>query len=134
MVRECPLRGGSAVQATIDRAAFLRALREANAYPHPVRRIEHLETHISDVFLTGEYAYKLKKPLEHPALVELAHLDRVVEDRSIAVCRCLNRLRQRVTLLSARWRWLRLVHLDRPHISAPRDGLDAPPRGGMRRE
>jgi aminoglycoside phosphotransferase family enzyme len=28
-----------------------------------VRGIEHLETHISDVFLTGEYAYKLKKPL-----------------------------------------------------------------------
>jgi len=51
------------VPATIDRATFLQALREAGAYPHPVRRIEHLETHISDVFLTGEYAYKLKKPL-----------------------------------------------------------------------
>jgi uncharacterized protein len=51
------------VQATIDRATFLQALREAGAYPHPVRHIEHLETHISDVFLTGEYAYKLKKPL-----------------------------------------------------------------------
>ena len=49
--------------ATIDRATLLRALQEANAYPHPVRGIEHLETHISDVFLTGDYAYKLKKPL-----------------------------------------------------------------------
>jgi aminoglycoside phosphotransferase family enzyme/predicted kinase len=47
----------------IDRAAFLRALMHAHAYPHPVRTIEHLETHISDVFLTGDYAYKLKKPL-----------------------------------------------------------------------
>ncbi len=51
------------MEAAIDRAMFLRALQEANAYPHPVRGIEHLETHISDVFLTGEYAYKLKKPL-----------------------------------------------------------------------
>jgi aminoglycoside phosphotransferase family enzyme/predicted kinase len=29
-----------------------------------VRKIEHIETHISDVFLTGDYAYKLKKPLD----------------------------------------------------------------------
>ena len=49
--------------AIIDRATLLRALQEANAYPHPVRGIEHLETHISDIFLTGDYAYKIKKPL-----------------------------------------------------------------------
>jgi len=48
---------------TIDRAALLRALQRTRAYPHHVKRIEHLETHISDVFLTGDYAYKLKKPL-----------------------------------------------------------------------
>lgn len=48
---------------TIDRATLLRALQRAEAYPHPVRDIEHIETHISDVFLTGDYAYKLKKPL-----------------------------------------------------------------------
>jgi len=48
---------------TTDRATLLRALQRANAYPHPVSAIEHVETHISDVLLTGEYAYKLKKPL-----------------------------------------------------------------------
>lgn len=48
---------------TTDRATLLRALQEANAYPHSVHGIEHVETHISDVFLTGSYAYKLKKPL-----------------------------------------------------------------------
>ena len=47
----------------IDRAVFLCALMHAHAYPHPVWTIEHLETHISDIFLTGDYAYKLKKPL-----------------------------------------------------------------------
>ncbi len=32
------------------------------AYPHPVDSIELRETHISWVFLTGEFAYKVKKP------------------------------------------------------------------------
>lgn len=32
-------------------------------YPHPVGRIRIVETHISRVYLTGDYAYKLKKPL-----------------------------------------------------------------------
>jgi len=48
---------------TNDRALLLRGLLRPQAYPHLVGAIEHLETHISDVLLTGEYAYKLKKPL-----------------------------------------------------------------------
>jgi aminoglycoside phosphotransferase family enzyme/predicted kinase len=32
-------------------------------YPHPVRAIRVLETHISWVMLTGDYAYKVKKPV-----------------------------------------------------------------------
>ncbi len=32
-------------------------------FPHPTRDIEHLETHISHVLLTGRYAYKFKKPV-----------------------------------------------------------------------
>jgi aminoglycoside phosphotransferase family enzyme/predicted kinase len=31
------------------------------AYPHAVGEVEHIETHISHVFLAGEYAYKIKK-------------------------------------------------------------------------
>ena len=46
------------------RAQLIAALTEPTAYPHPVGNIEHLQTHISDVFLAGEYAYKLKKPLD----------------------------------------------------------------------
>ena len=42
---------------------LIHALLDPACYPHPVRRVEHIETHISDVLLTGEYAYKLKKPL-----------------------------------------------------------------------
>lgn len=33
------------------------------SYPHPVEVITTIETHISVVFLTGQYAYKLKKPV-----------------------------------------------------------------------
>ncbi|KMY67901.1 hypothetical protein AAU61_08605 [Desulfocarbo indianensis] len=32
-------------------------------YPHAVGAVEHVQTHISHVFLTGSHAYKLKKPL-----------------------------------------------------------------------
>lgn len=34
------------------------------SYPHPVDVITTIETHISVVFLTGPYAYKLKKPVD----------------------------------------------------------------------
>ncbi len=43
---------------------LLTALRDPSAYPHPAAAIEHLQTHISHVFLAGEYAYKLKKPVD----------------------------------------------------------------------
>lgn len=38
-------------------------LLAAEAYDHPVSRIELLETHISWVILTGPFAYKIKKPV-----------------------------------------------------------------------
>ena len=39
------------------------ALRDPACYPHPAGPVELIETHISWVFLAGEYAYKLKKPV-----------------------------------------------------------------------
>jgi len=41
----------------------VQAFFSNQTYPHPVSPIEMIETHISWVFLTGEYAYKLKKPV-----------------------------------------------------------------------
>ena len=35
-----------------------------DAFEHPAQRFEVLETHISWVVLTGDYAYKIKKPLD----------------------------------------------------------------------
>src|SRR5438105_9457719 len=35
------------------------------AYPDRPKQVEHIETHISHVFLAGSHAYKLKKPLNY---------------------------------------------------------------------
>lgn len=42
---------------------FIAALMRREAYSHTTDAIELIETHISWVLLTGEYAYKIKKPV-----------------------------------------------------------------------
>ncbi len=42
---------------------LIEKLQQAGCYPHPVTQTRLIETHISWVLLTGEYAYKIKKPL-----------------------------------------------------------------------
>ena len=41
----------------------LQGLLDPGSYPHSCSHIELIETHISWVLLTGDYAYKLKKPV-----------------------------------------------------------------------
>jgi aminoglycoside phosphotransferase family enzyme/predicted kinase len=43
---------------------LVRALLEAAAYSHHTGRISLIQTHISYVFLTDEYVYKIKKPVD----------------------------------------------------------------------
>jgi hypothetical protein len=43
---------------------LIQALLHPAAYPHPVTHIELIETHISWVLLTGQYAYKIKKNVQ----------------------------------------------------------------------
>ncbi|HUP79649.1 MAG TPA: AAA family ATPase [Pirellula sp.] len=44
-------------------------LQSVDAYPHPVEgEIEVIETHISWVILAGDYAYKIKKPIQNSFL------------------------------------------------------------------
>ena len=40
-----------------------RAFANPHFYPHPVTTIQRIDTHISAVFLTGMWVYKLKKPV-----------------------------------------------------------------------
>ncbi|WP_175652006.1 bifunctional aminoglycoside phosphotransferase/ATP-binding protein [Pseudomonas sp. Marseille-P9899] len=43
--------------------ALITALQNPALFPHPVRDFRVIETHISWVLLTGDYAYKIKKPM-----------------------------------------------------------------------
>lgn len=47
----------------IHQTKILEAMTHPAFYPHPVKSIEQRETHISTVFLTGAFAYKIKKPV-----------------------------------------------------------------------
>ena len=42
---------------------MIKALSEASAYEHEITAVRIVETHISWVLLTGQYAYKIKKPV-----------------------------------------------------------------------
>lgn len=44
----------------------LKSLLTPTAYGHPVRDVKLVETHVSWVFLTGELAYKIKRPVAYP--------------------------------------------------------------------
>ncbi|MGM0677739.1 AAA family ATPase [Ectothiorhodospira marina] len=43
---------------------LIHTLEQPQVYPHPVEKVEHIETHISTVLLAGDFAYKIKKPLD----------------------------------------------------------------------
>jgi uncharacterized protein len=62
-------------------SALVAGLLRAEAYPHPVSEpIRLAETHISWVLLTGEFAYKIKKPLR------LSFLDYSTLERRQTLC------------------------------------------------
>ncbi len=69
---------------------LLAALQSPTAYRHAVEAVRILETHISWVVLTGQYAYKLKKP------VVLGFLDFSTLERRKFYCQEEIRLNQRL--------------------------------------
>ncbi len=48
----------------LEARTVVRGLLQAQAYAHKTQEIRLLETHISWIILTGDYAYKLKKPVD----------------------------------------------------------------------
>jgi aminoglycoside phosphotransferase family enzyme len=50
------------------RPPLIEALAQAGAFPDATEPVRLVETHISYVFLTGRYAYKVKKAIELPFL------------------------------------------------------------------
>jgi len=73
------------------RPQWIRGLFDPDAYPHAVGQIQLIETHISWVFLTGEYVYKIKKP------VDLGFLDFSSLERRKFFCEEELRLNQRTS-------------------------------------
>jgi aminoglycoside phosphotransferase family enzyme len=75
------------VATLADKVGFLRC---PDAYPHAVRTVEVRETHMSWVFLAGDRAYKLKKPVRYP------YLDFSTLSRRAAACRAEAKLNRRL--------------------------------------
>lgn len=43
---------------------YIKALLRPAAYPHPVEKVQLVQTHISFVLLAGDFVYKFKKPVD----------------------------------------------------------------------
>lgn len=74
----------------MDTRTLVEALRDPEAYPRPPDAVEVHHTHISAVFLAGQVAYKVKKPLD------LGFLDFTTLERRLHFCREEVRLNRRL--------------------------------------
>jgi aminoglycoside phosphotransferase family enzyme/predicted kinase len=77
-------------ESTDDQAELIRSLGNPGCYDHAAGPVRHVETHISHVLLSGEYAYKIKKPLD------LGFLDFSTLDKRRHVCQEEVRLNRRL--------------------------------------
>ncbi|MBI2085494.1 MAG: hypothetical protein HYT71_03195 [Candidatus Aenigmarchaeota archaeon] len=71
---------------------FIEAMKDPESYPHTTGNIEMKETHISWVFLTGHFAYKVKKPLKFGGILDYSNLAnrRLMCEKELVVNRRLN--------------------------------------------
>jgi len=60
--------------------SVVKALLDPDVYPHKPQKIELVQTQMSFIFLTGEYVYKIKKP------VNLGYLDYTTLERRRLFC------------------------------------------------
>lgn len=77
-------------QVDSHRPDLVAAMLDPGFYPHALRSVELRDTHISWVFLAGELAYKVKKPVVFP------FLDYGTVERRREMCREEVRLNQRL--------------------------------------
>lgn len=101
-----------------DHLQLLAGLSRPDAYPHPVDGVNVVQTHISAVFLTGRFAYKLKKPLD------LGFLDFSTIERRKHFCEEELRLNRRL----APQLYLEVLPVtgtyEQPHIGGDGEALD----------
>ncbi|HXV80574.1 MAG TPA: hypothetical protein VEG60_11905, partial [Candidatus Binatia bacterium] len=53
---------------------LISAMSQSSFYPHAPSQVEFKQTHLSYVFLAGQYVYKVKKPVHFP-FVDYSTLD-----------------------------------------------------------
>lgn len=66
---------------TSHQAKIFESMMQADFYPHRTESVQRCETHISTVFLTGPFVYKIKKP------VDLGFLDFTTLEKRRYYCR-----------------------------------------------
>ena len=66
-------------------------LLDINAYPEPTKKVELVQTHISFVFLTDNFVYKVKKP------VNFGFLDFTTLEKRLHYCNCEVKLNRRLS-------------------------------------
>lgn len=59
-----PVADSTMSATTGDQPELIRRLSDPACYDHPAGPVRVIETHISWILLTGEFAYKIKKPLD----------------------------------------------------------------------
>jgi uncharacterized protein len=69
---------------------ILQSLLSSSAYPEPVSSVHLVQTHVSLIFITDEFVYKIKKP------VDLGFLDFTTLDRRLFYCHEEVRLNRRL--------------------------------------
>ena len=74
-----------------DYEDVVQALGDPSAYPERPAQIEHIQTHISHLFLTPDYVYKVKKP------VDFGFLDFTTLEKRLFFCREELRLNRRTS-------------------------------------
>jgi uncharacterized protein len=99
-------------------STLIQNLMSPQAYPHPVASVHLIETHISWVLLTGDYAYKIKKP------VNFGFLDFSLLEKRRHYCQEELRLNQR---LAEDW-YLGVVAVtgssEQPHIDGTGEAIE----------
>ncbi len=71
---------------------LIEAMTNPESYPHTTGNIELKETHISWIFLTGHFAYKVKKPIKFGGILDYSTLAyrRAMCEKEIVINRRLN--------------------------------------------
>ena len=75
------LFGDSKIEKVTEQPALVQALLKPEIYPHSPQKVELVQTQMSFLFLTGDYVYKVKKP------VDLGYLDYTTLDKRRFFCR-----------------------------------------------